>query len=44
VRSFGLVAAVGEVTTFLAAILVLPSVLISRRKAPEPAPRLERAA
>src|SRR5262249_39354040 len=36
VRSFGLVAAVGEVTTLLAAVLVLPSVLISRRKAPEP--------
>ncbi len=34
VRSFGLVAAMGEVTTVLAAVLVLPSVLISRRKAP----------
>ena len=37
VRSFGMVAAMGEVTTLMAAVLVLPSVLISRRKAPAPA-------
>jgi hypothetical protein len=32
VRSFGLVAAVGEMTTLMAAVLVLPSVLIARRR------------
>ncbi|HVW28396.1 MAG TPA: MMPL family transporter [Polyangiaceae bacterium] len=42
VRSFGLVAAVGEMTTLLAAVLVLPSVLLSRRKAPATSPHLER--
>jgi hypothetical protein len=36
VRSFGLVAAMGEVTTLMAAVLVLPSVLISRRRSPPP--------
>jgi hypothetical protein len=43
VRSFGLVAAIGEVTTLLAVVLVLPSVLSSRRKTPAPA-RVERVA
>ena len=32
-----LVAAVGEMTTLTAAVLILPSVLISRRKSPPPA-------
>jgi uncharacterized protein len=32
VRGFGMVAAVGEVTTLLAAVLVLPSILMSRKK------------
>jgi predicted RND superfamily exporter protein len=41
VRSFGLVAAVGEVTTLMAAILGLPALWIrSRRRQPEKVPEL----